>query len=227
MSDASSPHHPADLARQRAEDAQYYRRVLHKLIDMGTDLAEAVHRQATAQPATEKRATQPGAAPAPAAPDLAIAFDRLARTIRRTIALARKLSEPDRTPDPVKQTAERTRHRPSAPRRIDGADPYAHLSDAELLERLDAPDLDEDDECNEFDDDLDDQPLATLIAGIHRDLGLDLSQDAPEGAPESAQADELDPNTHAAQPATMQPQAQPPPAALPPLARTGTGPPAT
>ncbi len=42
---------PADRARQCDEDAQYYRQVLHKFIAMGTDLAEAVHRQALAEPA--------------------------------------------------------------------------------------------------------------------------------------------------------------------------------
>ncbi len=64
---------------------------------MGTDLAEAVHRQALAEPAATPQ-TQPEqepAAPTPT-PTQAISFDRLARTVRRTIALARKLSEPAR-----------------------------------------------------------------------------------------------------------------------------------
>ncbi len=97
---------PADRANstqrsQRDEDAQYYRAVLHKFIAMGTDLAEAVHRQALAEPAAATQsASQSQPEDAPAAPNpspsQAITFDRLARTVRRTIALARKLSEPAR-----------------------------------------------------------------------------------------------------------------------------------
>ncbi len=87
---------PADRARQRDEDAQYYRQVLHKLIAMGTDLAEAVHRQALAEPAAAQSQPEDApAAPSPS-PSQATSFDRLARTVRRTIALARKLSEPAR-----------------------------------------------------------------------------------------------------------------------------------
>ena len=66
-----------------------------------TDLAEAVHRQALSEPAAapqsqpeDQPATAP-AAPSPS-PSQAASFDRLARTIRRTIALARTLSEPAR-----------------------------------------------------------------------------------------------------------------------------------
>ncbi len=90
---------PADRARQRDEDAQYYRQVLHKFIAMGTDLAEAVHRQALAEPAAapapQSQPEDEPAAPSPT-PSQATTFDRLARTVRRTIALARKLSEPAR-----------------------------------------------------------------------------------------------------------------------------------
>lgn len=40
-STATHPH-PAGPADQQSEDAQYYRRVLRELIDMGTDLARAL-----------------------------------------------------------------------------------------------------------------------------------------------------------------------------------------
>ena len=59
---------PADLARQRAEDAQYFRASLHRLIDMGMSLAEAVHRRATAEPATPAGEPAPAPAPAPTTP---------------------------------------------------------------------------------------------------------------------------------------------------------------
>ncbi len=73
---------------QTAEDALYYRGVLHQLIDMGLDLAKNVHQQATTQ------APEPDTKPAP---DPSFAFDRISRAIRRTIALARTLAEPPRS----------------------------------------------------------------------------------------------------------------------------------
>ena len=107
MSSAAALPEPADLARQRDEDAQYYRQMLHELAEMGMDIARAVHRQATAQPA----APEPSAETAPAAPspspNQATSFDRLARTVRRTIALARTLSEPAReAPSPKHRLTE-------------------------------------------------------------------------------------------------------------------------
>jgi hypothetical protein len=94
---------------QQAQDAQYYRRVLHDLIDIGADLARLIHRQAQLQaeptvPAANPRAensasgtsdTAQTMAPPPAVTmDPTIAFDRIARAVRRTIMLAQKLAEP-------------------------------------------------------------------------------------------------------------------------------------
>ncbi len=137
-------------ASQRDEDAQYYRQVLHELIEIGTDLARALHRQAAPETNSQPSAT-PAAAPAP---DPTIAFDRIARTLRRTIALARKLSDP--APQrPAAQAAEQSGQRRLAARKqiiravedsiqreTDGAE--ADALHAELRERLDDPDLDDD-----------------------------------------------------------------------------------
>ena len=216
----------ATQASQRDEDAQYYRHILHELVDMATDIARAVHRQTTTE-----QSTAPGAAPAPAlagAPDPTIAFDRIARTIRRTIALARKLSEPT-PPRPVAQAAERRRIarkqiirevEDTIQRETDGAD--AEALQAELYERLETID------CN---DDLDNLPIAEIIALIRRDLGLGAlpgthpwKRRTPQDVRDlCARAAGLRP----AQPRMAQPGTAPPRplSAPPPRRRTSTGPP--
>lgn len=74
---------PETAPDQQNADARYYRAILHELIDMAADIARQVHRQVIAQP----QAPATGA-PAPL-PDPTIPFDRIARAIRRTVALAR------------------------------------------------------------------------------------------------------------------------------------------
>ncbi len=180
---------PADLARQRDEDAQYYRQVLHKLIAMGTDLAEAVHRQALAEPAApQNQPEDQPAAPSPS-PSQATTFDRLARAVRRTIALARKLSEPVReAPGPKLRLQEcpKDRRPDCAETDAPNAEPWA-----EPCERPEGPDCDADED---LDDDLDEQSLADLIASLRHDSGLAHLTDAelrqhrtPPSAQESAQ----------------------------------------
>jgi hypothetical protein len=152
---------PQNPANQPVEDAQYYRWALHELIDIGVGLARLVHQQATAA------AAEP-AVTADTAPDIAAAFDRISRAVRRTILLARKVAEP------LAPAAEHPeQHRAAARRRIirevedtiqrtaQGAD--AETLHAELLDRLDAPDLE---------DDIAQRPIADIIADICRDLGL-------------------------------------------------------
>jgi hypothetical protein len=186
----------AHAADTHATDAQYYRHALHDLIDLGSDLARLLHQQASAQAAQQAitqahaapqdPAPQPAPAPAPDAltPDtlisIAAAFDRIARAIRRSIALARSLADPA---PPAKNPAQ---HRAAARRRIlrevedtiqrmspgsddadfdaaDADDASADALTAELHDRLDAPDLD---------DDVSSRPVADIITEICRDLGL-------------------------------------------------------
>ena len=170
---------PADRARQRDEDAQYYRQVLHKFIAMGTDLAEAVHRQALADPAApHNQPEDEPAAPSPT-PKQAITFDRLTRCVRRTIALARKLSEPSReAPGPKLHLKECSpeecpnKRRPEK-RGTDSAETDA--LHAEPCERPEGADCDADEDLG---DDLDEQSLADLIASIRHDTALATLSDA-------------------------------------------------
>ena len=158
--------HPNDPGQQAA-DTDYYRQALHNFIDMGTDLARLVHGQATAQ----AQAAQPGTALP--GPEVITAFDRLARAVRRSIMLARKLAEP---PAPAKDPAH---HRAAARKRIireveDAIQRHSHATDSaddadpaslttELHDRLDTPDLDRD---------LTTRPIADIITELCRDLGL-------------------------------------------------------
>ncbi len=126
-----------------------------------------------ARPSTRAgRPACPRPAPA-AAPELSIAFERVARTIRRTIALARKLAEPA----PQARAAEQAHQRRTAARKqiirdledtihreAHGRAAETEALHAELYERLDTLDLD---------DDLDTLPIAEIIAALRRDLGLD------------------------------------------------------
>ena len=173
MSLTPTPPEPAGHASQRDEDAQYYRDILHELIDIGADLARTLHRQATAQPSPEP-GPEPAAKPASPVPDPTIAFDRIARTLRRTIALARKLSDPaPPAPASERSTERRRAARKQIIRQLEDAiqqrtkgpasEAEAEALHAELYERLDTLDLD---------DDIDTMPIAEIIAAIRRDLGI-------------------------------------------------------
>jgi len=159
MSPQLTPAAPAN------EDAAYYRSVLHNIIDMAADLACQAHAAAT-------RAAQPGQDAANPSPDHTIAFDRMARAVRRTIALAQHIARPAAAAAPTPQFAARRRilrEVEDAIARTTTGD-HAERLHAETLDRLDRPDLD---------DDIGHLPTATIIADICRDLGIA----APEGAP--------------------------------------------
>ena len=154
--------------------ADYYRQVLHELIDIGADLARILHAQAKAAVAAE--APGPAEPPSdalqpapPPTPPLDTAFDRIARAVRRSIMLARALDAPPR-PRPANDEAPTPI---AARRRIvraveDAIQAAADNDRAEALrreaqDRLDAPDLDED---------ILSRPVNDIIAAICADLGL-------------------------------------------------------
>ena len=98
--------------------------------------------------------------------DAAVAFDRLSRAVRRTVALARHVAQPL----PVREST--GQRRAGARRQVLRAveDEIQRTAEvdrdalhAELLERLDAPELD---------DEIGNRLVAEIIADIGRDLGL-------------------------------------------------------
>ncbi|MGI4955338.1 MAG: hypothetical protein ACRYGM_26320 [Janthinobacterium lividum] len=159
MSSPSRPPAHAIPADPSGDDA-YYRAVLHDLIDRGADLARRLHERA--------------AGPANADGDPTIAFDRVARAIRRTIALARHIAA-----NPVAARPEQSHADSRADSRADtrarlirGVEDAIHSQRrggdaeplyAELGERLEDPAL-------EFD--LAHRPVAEIIEEIARDLGV-------------------------------------------------------
>ncbi len=176
---------PQDDPGHRAADAHDYAEVLHELITMGTDLARLLHEQATAQAQAAQQAPRPQPAPATAPcipiPDtlatITAAFNCTVRAVRRGILLAHSLARPVQpAPDPARHRADARRRilrevedtiqRPGGDGRGGPALP-ADLQDslhAELRDRLDGPDLD---------DDITGRPVADIITEIRRDLGLD------------------------------------------------------
>ena len=223
-------HASATQASQRDEDAQYYCQVLHELVEIGTRLARAIDRQAAAEPdAASAQAGQPTPAPV-AAPDLTLAFDRVARTIRRTIALARKIAEPAQ-PRPAERVAAAAEHRRTAARKqiirevedtihreAHGAEAEAESLHAELYERLDTLDLD---------DDIDTLPIADIVAAIRRDLGIAAHINSRGISPWKRRTprDVRDLCARAARPRAAKPRTRDPLPVLAPSPRPGTGPP--
>ena len=155
-----------------AAPAHPHRQALDDLVTMGTGLARLLHAQATRQAEAAHAAVpphpMPHEPPATALVTLTTAFDRIARAVRRCIALARKLDEPAHaTPNPAHH---RTAARKQVIRAIeDTIYRTAHEGDraealnAELRDRLDDPDLDWD---------LTHRPVDDIIRDIRRDLGL-------------------------------------------------------
>ena len=67
--------------------------VLQELTRMGLDLARLVHRQAMAQEMAPDAAAETPAVPERAAPNAALAFSRIAKTIRQCMALEARLGD--------------------------------------------------------------------------------------------------------------------------------------
>ena len=124
--------------------------LLQRVLAVGAALLDKIEAQASAQAAAD-----------PAAPLSAPVrdFERVARTIRRTILLQQKLDQPVRTRTAGRRAVLRAVE-DAIHRHADGDDTLH----AELLDRLDRPEL-----AEELDDG---RPVAAIIADIIRDLGL-------------------------------------------------------
>ncbi len=148
---------------QQTEDAQFYRNTLHKLIDLASNIAQSLHDEATEKLATYAPRRTPEETQA-----LTLAFDRIARCIRRTILLAQHVTKPPRPELKPREAARKRilREVEDAIQRDAPAKKAAALH-TELLERLDAPEL-----AESLDDDIAARPVDEIIADIIRDLGL-------------------------------------------------------
>ena len=143
-------------------DDAHYRSVLNTLINQGADLARRIHEHATA--ATPTLENRPDADPT-------VAFDRIARAVRRTIALARHIAaDPalQRPAQPLRDTAraQLIRGVEDAIHRTRRPENHGHDTDplyAEFAERLEDPEL-------EFD--LKGRSVDDVIEEICRDLGV-------------------------------------------------------
>ena len=151
------------------QDAAHHRDILNTLIDQGAALAARIHATATA-------ATTPDSA----LPEATIAFDRIARAVRRTIALARHIATPPAATagspattaaTPATTPDARTKTRTHLIRAVEDAidrqhrvyDGNAQELQAELAERLEDPELELD---------LQGRDIEEVIQEICRDLGI-------------------------------------------------------
>ena len=157
MYSAPSPADLERLAQQRAADALRHRGVLNEMIDHGAALTRLLVRQAEAQVEADEAVAVPVA-------DVAVAYERISRAMRRSVMLVQRLGE---APAEVADT------RVSARRKIirvvedliqrEASGDAADALRAELAERL---------EGAELEDELGDRPVAEIITDICRDLGL-------------------------------------------------------
>jgi hypothetical protein len=173
---------PAETAQDRAAgcacrdgEAARRQRVLDELAEIGMDLARTTRRQA-----------MDAAAPQPAG-DVALAFSRIARAVRQTVALEARLDEDRHTRDRDTRhriEAEQERRRAVAQIRVavrkdDIRDAVEQAIETEARERgreVDVErllaDLDERLEDAEDDADFTGRPIGELIARICQDLGV-------------------------------------------------------
>ena len=150
-------------ATQADQDTAHYQDILRTLIDQGAAIAARVHASAIA-------ATTPGSA----LPEATIAFDRIARTVRHTIGLARHIASAAATAATAHAAAARpgitrTTARAKLIRGVEDAiyrkrqDRDTEALTSELHERLEDPVLELD---------LQDRSIEDLIEEISRDLGV-------------------------------------------------------
>jgi hypothetical protein len=154
---------PAEPETQgdQAQRTQRHLRVLDEMVEISLDVMRQVQTLVHAEVETAIRRDQP-------AREFTVALERVSRTIRRTILLAQKIAQPAKAPavHPVKdRVAARKQIIRTVEDLIDRDAPAdeAESLHAELLDRLDSPDL-------EYD--IANRPVEDIIVEMRRDLGL-------------------------------------------------------
>jgi hypothetical protein len=173
----SQPHSPAPenacnqhSTNQVAEQDDHYRNVIREMVDIGADLLRMVHKEAQQADAARLAAAKPSYDPstfpaAKSASDLAGAYDLIFRSMRRAILLDGKLAERPKAPS--------VQHRIAARKRIirevedaiqrNAQGDQAEALHAELLERLDSPDLE---------DEIANRTIPEIVQNMCRDFGI-------------------------------------------------------
>jgi hypothetical protein len=143
---------PQSLHEQLGEDTLYCRRILRNLMDIGDELAAMVAEQARAQKDNPAEAQKSVAA-----------YNSVAQSVRRTVLLHEKLGKPRKT------RANRTAARKKIIRDVEDViqdkapDDEQETLHAELMERLDSPDIE---------DEITNRSIADVVTDICRDLGI-------------------------------------------------------
>jgi hypothetical protein len=220
---AATPPQPA--AEHLAGVAKHCAEVLLDLVDMGRELARMVIHEVQSQTAAAAAIGDTSSTPAQ---DGTVAFDRIARAVRRTVLLHDRLADPKQKPSPLQRIAAR--------KRIirDVEDAIAHKAPAdeqealhaELLERLDRPELD---------NEIADRSVADIVADITRDLGISGLYDSHpwkrriphDIAILNARAEQISGATPSAELAVLLASAPPRPKPSRRIATTAEGPPLT
>jgi hypothetical protein len=162
MTSAPIPAEPESLAALHEQSARHLHAMLLGLAEMGVELAALYVQQAKDQ----IYAGSPGAGPSP---ECAAAYNGVTRSVRQSAMLAQKLLEPAPARKADDEAARKISQRKTIIRRIedslyrDAPEDQADTLHAELLERLEDP---------EFDDELGHRPTDEIVNEIRADLGI-------------------------------------------------------
>ncbi len=161
---------PQDSTNQVADTEDHYRRVLREMVDLGAGLLRMVHQEAQQADAARLAAAKPSYDPstfpaAKSASDLAAAYDIIFRSMRRAILLDGKLAEQPKPPSAQQRIAARKRIIRDVEDIIQrkAPDDQAEILRAELVERMDSADLD---------DEIAHRTIPEIVTDICRDFGI-------------------------------------------------------
>ena len=160
-------------AERRQDDAEYYRLILHVMIERGADMTGLLHQQATMHVTAVVRGDVPVTAKGK---DYAGDFELISKAVRRCIMLAMKLDDwmlsRPRLPEADRVVARKQIIREVEDRIARRAEPGDRDGlEVELAERM---------ETLDYDEDISGRPIDEVIAEICRDLGIEPAFNGPE-----------------------------------------------